>query len=116
MDNFWIAFIIFFFIPGVFFGAMAYGLMEYQSFVKRFIVGWLTAVITGVVIGGIFTASYNFDVKKFNNGYCPTCEEPWRFAGASRDKSTTYYYWTCDTCGTTIELTNNLERDGDYND
>ena len=114
--TFWIGFIIFFFIPGVFFGAMAYSFMEYQSIAKRFIVGWLVAVITGAVFSGVFTTVRNHDVRAFNNGYCPTCEEPWRFAGASHDKSTTYYYWTCDNCGTTIELTNNLERDGNYDD
>ena len=91
MTHFWSAFIVFFIIPGLFFGALVYASMEYKSFAKRFIYGWLTAVLTGVIIGGIFTASYNYDVKQFNNGYCPTCEEPWRFVGATRDKSTTTY-------------------------
>lgn len=114
MNYFWVAFIVFFVFPGAIFGAMVYSGMEYQSFIKRFICGWLTAVITGVAIGGIFALVYKADVKTFNNGYCPTCEEPWRFAGASQDKSTTYYFWTCDNCGKTIRLTTNLERDGDY--
>lgn len=111
MTHFWVAFIVFFIIPGLFFGALVYGTMEYKSFAKRFICGWLTAVLTGVIIGGIFTASYKYDVKQFNNGYCPTCEEPWCFTGATRDKSTTTYYWACDNCGTIIELTHNLTKD-----
>lgn len=114
MSYFWVAFIVFFVFPGAIFGVMVYSDMKYQSFIKRFICGWLTAVITGVAIGGIFALAYKVDVKTFNNGYCPTCEEPWRFAGASQDKSTTYYFWTCDNCGKTIRLTTNLERDGDY--
>lgn len=114
MKIFLTAFIVFFVFPGAIFGVMVYSGMEYRSFIKRFISGWLTAVITGVAIGGIFALAYKADVKTFNNGYCPTCEEPQRFAGASQDKSTTYYFWTCDNCGKTIRLTTNLERDGDY--
>lgn len=111
MKVFLTAFVIFFIMPGVFFGAGVYSNMNHKSFAKRFICSWLTAILTGVIIGGIFTASYKYDVKQFNNGYCPTCEEPQRFTGATRDKSTTTYYWTCDNCGTIIELTHNLTRD-----
>lgn len=114
MRYFWIAFIVFTILPGAFFGWLVYGDMERKSFAKRFCYSWLTAVITGAIIAGMFTLVYKVDIRQFNNGYCPTCEEPWRFAGASQDKSTTYYYWTCDNCGKTIRLTTNLERDGDY--
>ena len=114
MTHFWSAFIVFFIIPGLFFGALVYGAMEYKSFAKRFICGWLIAVLTGAIIGGIFTASYNYDVKQFNNGYCPTCEEPWRFAGATQDKSTTTYYWTCDNCGAVIELNHLPAKSNNY--
>lgn len=114
MRDFWSAFVVFFFIPGSIFGALVYASMEYKSFTKRFIYCWLTAILTGAIIGGIFTASYNYDVKQFNNGYCPTCEEPWRFAGATRDKSTTTYYWTCDNCGAIIELNHLPAKSNNY--
>lgn len=114
MRDFWSAFIVFFFIPGAVFGALVYASMEYKSFTKRFVCCWLTAVITGIIISGIFTASYNYDVKQFNNGYCPTCEEPWRFAGATQDKSTTTYYWTCDDCGAIIELNHIPTKSNNY--
>ena len=35
MTHFWVAFIVFFIIPGLFFGALVYGAMEYKSFAKR---------------------------------------------------------------------------------
>ena len=100
-----ICFIILFMTVGAFFGLMAVSLMEnIKSKVKKWIVGIITAaLVSGAIIAACVT-DRNIDMEQWNNGVCPQCGELWVFKGASRNKNSTYYYYSCDKDQIVIKL------------
>ena len=68
----------------------------------------LIAIITVLVIIGFVMNLFdererNKEIKTFNEGICTECGGRYQFAGASGHTTKTYYY-TCDECGHTIEM------------
>lgn len=105
------AFIATFVVLGIPFGVMAYlASHDIRNKLHHFGLAWGIGLVSVLVLSGIFCLSYNADAKEWNDGYCVKCEEPLRFSSASNYKGTTYYYWTCDNCGSIIELTHNFTK------
>lgn len=103
------AFIVMFVVLGIPFGAITYlGSPSIKNKLHRFGLAWGVGVGSAIALPDIFLLSYQTDAKEWNDGYCVKCEEPLRFSSASHYKGTTYYYWTCDNCGSVIELTNDF--------
>lgn len=73
-----------------------------------------THKILGGIVGLIFTAGIFFlsvfccktqgdiTAEKYNNGICTICGGEYEFAGGSRYRNHSEYYYTCENCGHTI--------------
>ena len=100
-----ICFIVLFISVGAFFGLMVTSLMENtESKVKKWIVGIITAILVSGAITAALVADRKADIKQWNNGVCPQCGELWEFKGATRHKTSTRYYYSCDKDQIVIEL------------
>lgn len=100
-----IAFMFLFCSIGAFFGLMIVSLMEnIQSEIAKWIVGIIVAaLVSGAIIASLI-AEKNEDIKQWNNGICPQCGELWEFKGATKYKTHTSYFYSCDKDQIVIEL------------
>lgn len=100
-----IAFVILFLSVGAFFGLMVVSLMENtKSKAKKWVVGIITSILVSGAITAALVANRNIDMKQWNNGVCPQCGELWEFKGATRYKTHTSYFYSCDKDQIVIEL------------
>lgn len=71
----------------------------------------IISIIISLLIAFLLTVALycyeNKGLEKWNNGYCPECGNPWRFASANTYKCETSYTWTCDNCHTILTLHRN---------
>lgn len=100
-----IAFMFLFCSIGAFSGLMIVSLMEnIQSEIAKWIVGIIVAaLVSGAIIASLI-AEKNEDIKQWNNGICPQCGELWEFKGATKYKTHTSYFYSCDKDQIVIEL------------
>lgn len=63
----------------------------------------LIAIIIGFGKSCMCLNEYNMDKSNYNDGICSICGSQYAFTGGSQYKTTTIYYYTCDSCGHTIE-------------
>lgn len=54
-------------------------------------------------------AEAKWDHDTWNNGICSVCEGEYHFSGATKYRTSDYYFYTCEDCGHTIEL-NSLRK------
>lgn len=107
MDKLFIISVIVCAIPGSFFSMIVdANLMEKKKTWKRIVV-WL---IVAIGFGFIFTSAIFIDEQiedeKWNNGVCVECNSDYKFSGATHNKSSKLYYYTCENCDYTVELHN----------
>jgi DNA-directed RNA polymerase subunit RPC12/RpoP len=69
----------------------------------RLIVIIAVVVVIGFVINFFDERERDKEVKTYNNGICTECGGDYQFTGAS-GHATKKYYYTCDKCGHTIEM------------
>ena len=50
------------------------------------------------------TFEMKWDAEDWNNGICSVCEGEYKFSGATKYRTSHYYYYTCENCDHTIEL------------
>lgn len=100
-----IAFMFLFCSVGAFFGLMIVSLMEnIQSEIAKWTVGIIVAALVSGAITVALIAEKNEDIKQWNNGICPQCGELWEFKGATKYKTHTSYFYSCDKDQIVIEL------------
>ena len=63
----------------------------------------IVVVLAGLVINFFDERERDKEIKTFNEGICTGCGGQYQFSGASGMTSPKYYY-TCDKCGHTIEM------------
>ena len=86
--------------------------MEKSHPVARLMAGILISCALGYGMVGAIIAEHNADKKAWNNGYCYICGNEMEFVNASHGRyGTVYYYWYCDKCGHTLELTSNFGKE-----
>lgn len=60
----------------------------------------ITAIIISLAVGFGFIFFMNkhckHEEKRWNNGFCTTCNTEWHFQSASKYRSSTTYYYTCE--------------------
>lgn len=56
----------------------------------------IIALIIGFGITGIMFMERDCEEKKWNNGICTHCNTEWHFQSATRSKSSTTYFYTCE--------------------
>ena len=60
----------------------------------------ITAIIISLAVGfgSVFFMNEHrkYEEKRWNNGFCTTCNAEWHFQSASKHKSSTTYYYTCE--------------------
>lgn len=79
--------------------------------VVRLLVGILISSALGYGMVGTIIADHNANKKAWNDGYCSVCGNEMKFVNASHSRyGTVYYYWYCDKCGYTLELTSNFAK------
>lgn len=85
--------------------------MEKSHPIVRLLVGILISCAIGYGMTGAIVAEHNADRKAWNDGYCSICGNEMEFVNASHGRhGTVYYYWYCDKCGHTLELTSNFAK------
>lgn len=84
-------------------------LMEKKKTWKRIIVWLLISVGFGFLFTCVIFGEAKADEKKWNNGTCIECNGEYKFSGATANKSSKHYYYSCEECNYTIEL-NNLKN------
>lgn len=79
--------------------------------VVRILTGALISCAIGYALVGSVFLEHSADEKAWNNGYCSICGNEMEFTNASHGRhGTVYYYWYCDKCGHTLELTFNFGK------
>ena len=107
MKTLFIISVVFCSIMGGFFSIIVdANLMEKKKTWKRIVVGLLVAVSFGFTFTCVMFGEAKADDTKWNSGICIECNGNYKFNGASKHRSTNYYYYTCDKCDYTIELKN----------
>lgn len=87
------------------------GNMDKSHPIVRLLVGLLISCALGYGMTGAVVADHNADKKAWNDGYCSICGNEMKFVNASHGRyGTVYYYWYCDECGHTLELTSNFAK------
>lgn len=100
-----IAFMFLFCSIGAFLGLVIVSLMEnIQSEIAKWIIGIIVAALVSGAITVALIAEKNEDIKQWNNGICPQCGELWEFKGATKYKTYTSYFYSCDKDQIVIEL------------
>lgn len=62
----------------------------------------ITIALSSVL--GALTASRTMkDIRKWNDGVCPSCGQVWEFKGGSEYRGGHTYYYSCDNCHINIE-------------
>ena len=69
----------------------------------------IIALVIGFGITGIVYAERNYEEKKWNNGICTHCNTEWHFQSATRGKSSTTYFYTCEN-GHILETDNLFQK------
>lgn len=70
----------------------------------------IIALVIGFGITGVMFAERDYEAKKWNNGICPHCNTEWHFQSATREKSSTTYFYTCEN-GHILETNNLFQKD-----
>lgn len=85
--------------------------MDKSHPIVRLLVGLLISCALGYGMTGAIVADHNANKKAWNDGYCSICGNEMKFVNASHGRyGTVYYYWYCDECGHTLELTSNFAK------
>lgn len=91
---------------GTFFAAMFTCGMKGWKKVLAFIA---ISALFGALIAGMFWLEEDENERRWNDGKCPVCAEPWDFVNASRNRNSgTTYYWDCPECGAIIQTTSQM--------
>ena len=95
--------IIFLVFEGIIFAAMGFGLgyLIKESIINGIIGAIIATIIIVPIIGARF-AQEEIENKSYNNGICTICGGEYEFAGGSRYRNHSEYYYTCENCGHTI--------------
>ena len=64
--------------------------------IPRVIVSIILALAIGFGFVFLMGKYREYQEKRWNNGICSTCGAEWHFQCASKHKSTTTYYYTCE--------------------
>ena len=70
----------------------------------------IIALVIGFGITSIAFAERDYEAKKWNNGICTRCNTEWHFQSATREKSSTMYFYTCEN-GHILETRNLFQKD-----
>lgn len=98
-------------IIGLFVGLICWCNMDKRNPVVRILTGILISSAIGYAMVGAIYLDHRADEKAWNNGYCTICGNEIKFTNASRTpRGTVYYYWYCENCGHTLELTSNFGK------
>ena len=73
------------------------------------VIGIWVALLFGLFMTCIMWGETAHEEKMWNNGICSVCEGEYNFSGASKYRTTTEYYYSCEDCGHTIEV-NHLQK------
>lgn len=85
--------------------------MEKSHPIVRLLAGFLISCALGYGMVGMIIAEHNADKKAWNDGYCSICGNEMEFVNASHGRhGIVFYYWYCDKCGHTLELTSNFAK------
>lgn len=101
-----------FIIGLVVFGLGATYFILASKFKDEKIKGLIFSLVLAIAVGGFTQFKFNLDTKEWNNGICTNCNGSYEFVTAIKGYKSNYrvYYYTCDTCGKTIETTHLMEK------
>lgn len=98
-----IAFLLLFFVCGIFIFPFVFSYDEDKPLIKRLITSILaTTIFVGIFGGCLYLERARYD-NDWNNGYCPTCGIHWSFKSGSHYRTTTKYFYECENCHNVIE-------------
>ena len=89
---------------GSFFSLMVCSNMPKAKKWVRTVVGIAIALLFGFIFTCGMWLSTEFDLRAWNNGVCAVCDGEYEFRGGSEYRGSHTYYYTCNDCGSTIEL------------
>ena len=85
------------------FAAMGFGIgYSGKESIISGIVGAVIAVAIMVLFIGACLGQNKAEIEYYNNGICTICGGEYEFAGGSRYRNHSEYYYTCENCGHTI--------------
>ena len=85
------------------FAAMGFGIgYSGEESITSGIVGAVIAVAIIVLFIGAYLDQNKIEVEYYNDGICTICGGEYEFAGGSRYRNCSEYYYTCENCGHTI--------------
>lgn len=89
----------------IFFAAMGFGIG--YSGKESLISGIVGAVIAAMVMVFFISACFNqkkAEIECYNDGICTICGGEYEFSGATKYRSHSEYFYTCEDCGHTIQM------------
>ena len=96
--------IIAFLTFGLCLSALLFSSINFRSKITKIILYTVTSLVIGFSFVRLIVWENEVSLSLWNDGKCSNCGEELRFVNASRYKFNTYYYYTCDNCGNTVEL------------
>ena len=85
------------------FAAMGFGIgYSGEESIISGIVGAIIAVAIMVLFISACLGQNKAEIEYYNNGICTICGGEYEFAGGSRYRNHSEYYYTCENCGHTI--------------
>lgn len=92
------------------FAAMGFGIgYSGEESIISGIVGAVIAVAIIVLFIGAGLDQKKTEIEYYNNGICTICGGKYEFAGGSRYRNCSEYYYTCEDCGHTIQTSGIME-------
>lgn len=86
------------------FAAMGFGIgYSGEESIIGGIVGAVIAVAIMVLFIGACLDQKKAEIEYYNNGICTICGGEYEFSGATRYRSHSEYFYTCEDCGHTIQ-------------
>lgn len=86
------------------FAAMGFGIgYSGKESIISGIVGAVIAIAIIVLFIGAGLSQKKTEIEYYNNGICTICGGEYEFAGGSRYRNCSEYYYTCEDCGHTIQ-------------
>lgn len=110
MKMFIVSFVVFsmiFGILGLLFGWSKSG----KFFSSGTLVGLIPSTALALIVAVAVSLQFTSDNTEWNDGKCPKCSIEWELFDVEKSRhGLTHYYYKCNKCGKTIELSTNFTK------
>ena len=110
MKMFIVYFVIYSMIFGVF-GLLFGWLKSGKFFSLETLQVLIPSIVLALIIAVVMSLRFTNDNTEWNDGKCPKCSIEWELVDIEKSRhGLTHYYYKCNECGKTIDLSTNFTK------